>query len=111
MLPKQHRLTEKRDFKRVMTYGRSFFVPEFGLKVLKKSAELSTRVGIIVPKKLTKTVVKRNRIKRQIRNVFLGFIKQMPPGYDIVFLTRPALLGLRFQEMQEKIKQALRKVF
>ena len=110
MLPKQHRLTKEKDFKRVINKGRSFFVKEFGIKSLRKKITLPTRIGIIVPKKITKTIVKRNRLKRQLRHIFLGLIDNIAPGYDIIFFARPNFLELAFGEMEEKIESVLKKV-
>lgn len=110
MLPKQYRLTKERDMKRVITKGRSFFVTEFGIKSLKKKNELPTRIGIVVPKKQTRTIVLRNRIKRQVRHIFLEIIGNLKPGYDIVFLSRPAFIKLEFKEMRTKIINVLTKI-
>ena len=110
MLPKPRRLTEKKDFKRVIEQGRSFFVKEFGIKSVPRKRGMPTRIGIIVPKKITKTIVKRNRIKRQVRHIFLELIDDIAPGYDIVFFTRPDFLGLEFMEMKEKIISVLKRI-
>jgi ribonuclease P protein component len=123
MLTEPYRLTEKRDFKRVIEHGRSFFIKEFGIKSVPRKRELPyrakrgsrdakrpTRIGIVVPKKITKIIVKRNRIKRQVRHIFLGLIADLAPGYDIVFFARPDFLKLEFKEMEEKIVSVLKRI-
>lgn len=110
MLPKLNRLTQEKDIKRVMTRGRAFFVKEFGIKSIRKQSNLLSKVGIIVPKKLTRTAVLRNRIKRQVRHIFLKRINQIQPGYDIVFMARPDFLKLKFDEMEEKIISVLKRI-
>ena len=92
-----------------MQYGRPFFIAECGIKILKKQLSVPTRIGIVVPKKLTKTIVKRNRIKRQIRHIFIKLLSSIPPGHDIVFLTRPRFLDLTFDAMKERIEYLLSK--
>ena len=110
MLPKLNRLTQEKDVKRVMTKGRAFFVKEFGIKSIRKQSNLLSKVGIIVPKKIAGTAVLRNRIKRQVRHIFLKRIDQIQPGYDIVFMARPDFLKLKFDEMEEKIISVLKRV-
>lgn len=109
MLPKSHRLTEEKDFKRVMQQGRSFFLKECGIKYLAQKYPKATRIGIVVPLKLTRTNVLRNRIKRQIRHIFIQHLSEINQGYDIVVLTRQEFLSLSFQEMENKIVNLLQK--
>lgn len=93
-----------------MRYGRSFFISECGIKVLKKyPLSIPTRIGIVVPKKLAKTIVKRNRIKRQVRHIFIELLPRLRQGYDIVFLTREGFLQLEFDEMKERIISLLKR--
>ncbi len=111
MLSKPHRLTEEKDFKRVMQKGRAFFVMELGLKTYpQKSREAPTRIGIVVPKKLARTIVKRNRIKRQLRHIFIPLIAKIRPGCDIICLARPALMETTYQKMQDQVHFALKKL-
>lgn len=110
MLPKAHRLTEERDFRRVVLKGRAFFTRGCGIKALRNyDKDAQTRIGIVVPKKLAKTIVKRNRIKRQARHIFTELLPNLKHGYDIVFLTRAGFLELIFEDMKEKILYLLRK--
>lgn len=111
MLPAKHRLTQENDIKRVMQRGRFFFVREFGIKsLIRPKTNLPTRIGIVVPKKQTRTIARRNRVKRQVRAIFLEIIGQLKPGYDIVFLSRPAFIKLEFETMKEKIMAVLKNI-
>ncbi|HBH46038.1 MAG: ribonuclease P protein component [Candidatus Jacksonbacteria bacterium RIFOXYC2_FULL_44_29] len=110
MLPKIHRLTKEEDFKRVINKGRSFFIKEFGIKILPTGSAQPTRIGIIVPKKITRTIVRRNRVKRQVRNIFLGLIDNLASGFDLIFFARADFLKLEFVEMNQKISDVLKKM-
>lgn len=110
MLPKLNRLTQEKDVKRVMIKGRGFFVKEFGIKSIRKPSNLLSKVGIIVPKKIARTAVLRNRIKRQVRHIFLKHIDQIQLGYDIILIARPDFLKLKFDEMEEKIINVLKRI-
>ncbi|MBI4359465.1 MAG: ribonuclease P protein component [Candidatus Jacksonbacteria bacterium] len=113
MLQKQNRLIEERDFRRVVAKGRAFFIRECGIKALKDyrqdSKNRATRIGIVVPKKLARTVVKRNRVKRQVRHIFLSMLPNMAVGYDIVFIARAGFIELTCSEMKDKIRLLLQK--
>lgn len=108
MLPKSHRLSEERDFRRVALKGRAFFIRECGIKVLRNyNKNQPSRIGIVVPKKLTKTIVKRNRIKRQVRHIFIELLPRLKQGYDIVLITRAGVLELTFEEMAQRVRAVL----
>jgi ribonuclease P protein component len=80
------------------------------MKILKKyPTSVHTRIGIVVPKKIAKTIVKRNLIKRKVRHIFIELLPRLRKGYDIVFLTREKFLPLTFQEMERKIVFILEK--
>ena len=110
LLPKPYRLTEKRDFKRVMTYGRSFFIKELGIKYIVRKDTPHARIAIIVPKKITKTIARRNRIKRQIRHIFIELLDKLHHGSDIILLARASIMELEFDAMRDKIETILKKL-
>ena len=109
MLSKQNRLTKKKDFEKIWKKGRNFFISEIGIKFLNNNLEYS-RFGIIVPNKVIKKAVPRNKLKRQIREIIklkIGFIKK---GIDCVILARPGVGELSYKELEEKIELVLKKL-
>ena len=65
MLKKTNRLAKANDIAAAFSRGRSFFNPFFTLKFL--SAPSIKRFTIVVSTKVFKSAVKRNRLKRVIR--------------------------------------------
>ena len=57
------------------------------------------RYGFITPKRLG-NAVKRNRIRRQVREAVRLLHPQLQQGYDIVVIVRFPLMGQPFQEIQ-----------
>lgn len=112
MLPKPNRLTEERDFKRVVQSGQGFFVKESGIKYAPRRSRISlpSRVGIVVPKKITRTIARRNLIKRQVRHIFIELLARLKPGYDIVFLARPEFITMEFNRKRTQISSILEKL-
>jgi len=65
-----------------------------------------TRLGLTVSKKVGKSV-KRNRVKRLIRESFRLSQKQIMPGYDIVVVAKPSAYGLKCQQAQLELLSLL----
>lgn len=86
MLSKANRLSSERDFKRVYQKGRKFSGSFFYGKFLANHAE-NPRFGIVIPAKVSKSAVVRNKIKRQIRAGIKAVIKNdelRMTNYDII---------------------------
>ena len=65
-----------------------------------------TRLGLTVSKKVGKSV-KRNRVKRLIRESFRLSQKQIMPGYVIVVVAKPSAYGLKCQQAQLELLSLL----
>ena len=72
------------EFKNVLTKGK-YFSGKHIIVYLKKNTFNKNRVGIAIGSKIAKAV-KRNRIKRLIRENYKNNRKRIEEGYDIVFL-------------------------
>lgn len=86
-LPKQHLLRTNGDFQQVYRSGRRLRGEGFVLIFLKNSFEYN-RLGISVQRK-TGNAVRRNRIKRLIREVFRLHRELFPAAADVVVAIRP----------------------
>lgn len=86
-LPKQHLLRTTGEFQRVYRSGRRLRGEGFALIFL-ANALAHNRLGISVHRKAG-NAVRRNRIKRLIREVFRLHRDRFPPSADIVFTVRP----------------------
>lgn len=67
------------------------------------------RLGMAISKKNVKRAVKRNLIKRQLRESFR--LEQAIIGdFDVVVLARPGIDALSRQELREQIEECWRKI-
>lgn len=109
MLQKQNRLTKKKDYDNVIKNGRIFNTPLFRLRTIKNNLGL-TRVGIITSLKISKKSTVRNRLRRQVREVFRLNIDKIHPGYDVVITISGSMTGKKYPEIREEVLKALKTI-
>lgn len=87
--PRRLRLTRAADYREVFTESRRLTSPALVLLYRRNGLNYS-RLGLAISKKHVKRAVRRNRVKRQVREYF-RLHRQETPGLDIVVLSRRAL--------------------
>ena len=108
MLPRENRLLRKPDFEVVKEKGKKFQSNLFGLLVYSTDNQIS-RFGFIISTKLSKRAVKRNRVKRILRERVRLLLPKIKPGFDIVFLGKKALLEVDYLEIDKEIRRLFKK--
>jgi len=99
MLKKTNRISYDKEFDRVFKSGQSFYGQVLGVRAaINERAE--TRAGILVSTKVSKKAVIRNRLKRQIREIFFAELPKLKSGYDLVIIVLPRILDKNFQEIE-----------
>jgi ribonuclease P protein component len=88
---KRHRLSRSRDFDAVYRQGRSTATRFLVLYWFDRDAESGEpRLGLAVPKAAGNAVA-RNRIKRQLRELWRDRLARIPAGRDYVLIAKPGL--------------------
>lgn len=82
---------------------------KFFLILTKKNKYNYPRLGLIVAKKNVKLAVKRNRIKRIVRESFRNN-KDLIKNIDIVFIAKPGIDKLSSKELRNKIENQWEKL-
>lgn len=96
-----------RDFLRVYKKGKFYVGKYMTLYTLKNNLNIN-RIGITVSKKVGKSV-KRNRIRRLIKEnyrLYEGFIKS---GYDCIFVARTVEVLPCFHDIKKEMKFLLKR--
>ena len=108
---RRHRLSRSRDFDNVYRHGRSTSTRFFTLHAFpREDASSEPRLGLAIPRSVG-SAVKRNRLKRMLREVWP--LNARKAGFDYVLVARPGLveavesrgfdwLGERVDEVMEK---------
>ncbi|MGI6072902.1 MAG: ribonuclease P protein component [Lachnospiraceae bacterium] len=91
-------------FEEVYKEGKSLANKYLVLYVLPKEGDF--RLGISVSRKVGSSAV-RNRVTRLIRESYLTLKKQIPDGYHVVVVARPAAQGKSFEKIRNAFSQLL----
>jgi ribonuclease P protein component len=108
MLPQVNRLRKKKEIERVFKVGRNVFNPICGFKFQANGLSLS-RFSIIIGLKVSKSAVKRNRLRRQVREVIRLNLSKIRSGFDFAFIISPKALGKDYQELEQIILSGLKR--
>jgi len=103
--PKKERLLKRKDFVNVNQSGRRIKSKNF-LIILKKNTFSFSRLGITVSKKIGKAV-KRNRIKRLVREFFRLNKSKLPKGYDISIIARSDVSKYKLKDVEKELGEVL----
>jgi ribonuclease P protein component len=88
---RRNRLSRSRDFDAVYRHGRSVSTRFLVLYWFPREDDVDDpRLGLAVPKAVGTAVV-RNRVKRQLRELWRARLERIVPGRDYVLIVRPGL--------------------
>ena len=110
MLSQENRLSKKKDFDRVFKKGKSSFDGLLGVKILKDNKQKFSRFGIIVSAKVSKKAVKRNKIKRRIKNIIVKNYIKIPNSKDVIVISLPKIADKKYSEIEKSICAHFRKL-
>jgi ribonuclease P protein component len=101
---KAERLRQRQDFLRAQAQGKRLHTRHFGL-VLAPMAEGHPRLGLVVSRRLGKAV-KRNRVKRWLREFFRRHKSRLPAA-DLVIMAKKGAAALGYHQVEEELGRLL----
>ncbi|MCG3087372.1 ribonuclease P protein component [Sporosarcina cyprini] len=104
---KRQRIKKNEEFQKVFKSGKSFANRQFVVYVLRKEEQTEFRIGLSVGKKIG-NAVKRNQIKRYIRQAFLELKDELRNDADYVIIARHQAANLDFHETKKSLQHVLR---
>jgi ribonuclease P protein component len=106
-LTKKERILKRADFIDINLHGKRLRTENFTI-IVQPNGRGITRLGITVSKKVGNSV-KRNRMKRLIREFFRLHKHAIPTGYDIVIIPLREIEAPSFPKVREELNNALAK--
>lgn len=108
MFENKNRLRKQTEVQKVVKTGKSVFDPVCGIRFLKNELP-DSRFAVVVGTKVSKSAVKRNRVRRQYREILRLNLENIKKGFDIVLFTSPQSLELTYAQKEERMIAVLKK--
>ena len=110
MLAKANRLTRAQDFRLAMREGCHTHSPNLVLHQYVGTGDEPARIGFVVAKRFVKHATGRNLIKRRLRNLVRGRIRQFPVGSVNVFYAKAGIAEVDYSQLENQVGVVLQKM-
>lgn len=97
-MEKRYRLRSNTEFKEVYKYGKNYWNRNLVLYV-KKNGLGYTRVGYSITKKIGNSVV-RNRIRRQMKEIYRLKSNSIKDNYDLIFIPKKNVVDISYKTLE-----------
>jgi ribonuclease P protein component len=110
MLSRQYRFHGRGSLKRVYGKSQNIRGPLISLRYSRRLADKPYRVAVVVGRKVNKSAVKRNRIRRRIYEV-IRKLDNLPKSTDLILTVySDQVIDLSAQELANQISSLIQKV-
>lgn len=108
MLRQKNRFHGHGSLKYVYQHGRAIRSKLFNIRYAYNPRRPHNRVAVVVPKKIAKAAVKRNRIRRRLFEAIRLELPQLASHHDIVInVYSPELIVIPFEVLQTELRTLL----
>ncbi len=101
-------LTASPEFERVYRKGSVYRGRLFSVHLLPNTLG-SPRLGLSVSKKVG-GAVKRNKVRRRLKEIFRSSVESLPNDADFVISARPSAAEASFEELNDEFLRSLRRL-
>jgi ribonuclease P protein component len=110
MIHRKHRFHGLHSLGFVMRRGQILYAPGLSLKFIINQRQTAHRVAVVVSRKVSKSAVVRNRIRRRIFEAVRQMEEYITQPFDLVFLVREVdLKELRSKDLTKRVQSLLEK--
>lgn len=108
MLAAKYSLKGQKNFKQVKKLGKLYQAPLFGVTVVRKSKNETSRFGFVISKKVDKKAVNRNRVRRAMSEAVRRNVKYVEYGYDMIFLAKKTMMRESTESIMKEVQKWIR---
>lgn len=94
----QSRGLSKEEFRLVNSYGQTISTPLFNLKIKPLPEAETVKLTVVIPSKLIKLSVKRQKIRRQIKAIVYKMSFKKPVG--LIFYVKEPIKQVKFTDLR-----------
>jgi ribonuclease P protein component len=106
MLKKNNRIKSPIIFQKILNQGKRKDSQYFKIIFCKNDKKIS-RFAVIVSTKVHRLAVKRNFLKRRIKNILRELVSFLPRGIDILIIVKKNCFNINFKETRKQLKEFL----
>lgn len=107
MLPKQNRLTKRKEFAYIYKNGKKVNSKNLSIQIV-QSKFTEPRIGLSVSNKVGKAVI-RNKIKRQLRAIIRKQLKNLRIHQNFVLIAHPSIVECDFSKIESEVLYIFKK--
>ena len=104
MLPSSQRLSVEQ-FNSVMEKGRVSHSSVFLMRSLKDASFGKPKISVVVPQKIAKTAVSRNRYRRKMYEAVQVIYPSLSDGFRAIVFAKSTILDLEFAVIAKEMKE------
>lgn len=106
MIPFDYRFHGHNSLSYVYQHGQSQRSSSLTFKYLQNKYRKKSRISVVISKKITKSAVERNRIRRRIYNIVRLYLKQFKLTVDLVIIINNNDINkMPYLDLKNKIEQ------
>ncbi len=103
MLPKKERLSRK-EFNRFFSIGKRIHSPSFQVVFVPYA---TLHASVVVSKKVAKSAVRRNKIRRQIYDIVRNYRSERQIHGVFIFFTKTAVLNASYKNLKHEVRTTI----
>lgn len=110
MIPYKNRFHGHSSLNYIYTHGRTLRSGLLNMRVIKNTRNENSRIAVVVGKKVFKSAVKRNRIRRRVYECIRLNLPQFSGVYDVVFIIHSEeTLTIEYSKLKSQVDDLLSK--
>nr|WP_231369206.1 ribonuclease P protein component [Frigoribacterium sp. CG_9.8] len=105
-MAKANRLVRADDYRRLVRRGRRITTRHIVIYLLQEDDLRPPRFGFIVPKTVG-IAVRRNIVRRRLKAIGFGAVRELPPGTDVVIRALPGSAQADWDTLRSAVSEVL----